>query len=215
MHYNQVVKLLIMINSILKIIMISILLASCLAKPKGNNPMTENIFLEEYNNESVDELILLSKSHRIDSIVTALESALLNKANGNILHPFSKSEKVVVVIEDFEREINNGGFSQYFSNSPLNTLFIVNCLNEINCNKTSAIVKQAIGLLNLNTIYSNTNFDPEDAEEIFESIEEAAGNDEIQDKLEKLEGQILNDYEAIADKLFEYVKINKSDINLK
>ena len=42
--------------------------------------MTEPVWLDEYSGQTVDELISLESTHRIDSLVLALEEAIDQKA---------------------------------------------------------------------------------------------------------------------------------------
>jgi len=87
-------------------------------------------FLDQYDGQSVDELIQLQKTYRIDSIVLAFEAALdSRKEKGEKL---SEVELTILAIEAFEREINNGGFSQFFYNSSVEyTPIIVNCFTAV------------------------------------------------------------------------------------
>ena len=50
----------------------------------------------------------LEHAYRIDSIVVAIEGALMEKPSP------TATEQIVLAVEAMEREVNNGGFQQFF-----------------------------------------------------------------------------------------------------
>jgi len=161
-----------------------------------------DIFLDQYNGQSVDELIELQKTHRIDSIVLAFEKGLdSRKASGDKL---SLVELTVLAVEAFEREINNGGFSQFFYNSSVEySPIIVNCLKSIGCNQLSDLSQKAINLLGVTSLETDVieeRMDPDDSE-----LEEA---------LAELDDVFYDSEEVPAYALFEYIKNNRECIKL-
>ena len=157
-------------------------------------------FLSSYTGQSTDDLIALAESFRIDSIVCAFEEALSTKTN------HTAPERIVLVIEALEREVNNGGYNQFFVNSSREyTANIVDALIAIGCPKTARLTQKAIDALGL-TDLSN-----------LEEIEDAAcDTTDVQDeRLSQLdEIYYCGEEEPIADKLFEYIKQNRSAISL-
>ncbi len=90
--------------------------------------MENKAFLESYDGQSTDELIALESSHRVDSLVLAFEQALLTKD-----YPTAE-EQVVLAVEALEREVNNGGYSQFFVNSSREySSLVVEALEAIDC----------------------------------------------------------------------------------
>lgn len=80
--------------------------------------MPEFPWLQEYSGESTQQLLALEGAYRTDSIVAAFEQALDRKAfrlggYGKLTY----EERTVLSIEALEREVNNGGYSQFFFNT--------------------------------------------------------------------------------------------------
>src|ERR1044072_5365937 len=108
--------------------------------------MTKQPFLESYGGQTTQQLIGLRGSYRIDSLVLAFEQAVGRKPSDSLSEP----ERVGVAIEGMEREVNNGGYEQFFGNSSREfTGFIVRALELIGCPKCAAITADAIRVLEL------------------------------------------------------------------
>ena len=73
----------------------------------------EKKFLESYAGQTVDQLIALTSDYRVDSLVLAFEQAIEQKSAKRKL---SGPEIDILAIEAMEREVNNGGYHQFFSN---------------------------------------------------------------------------------------------------
>jgi hypothetical protein len=63
------------------------------------------------------ELIRLQGEYRTDSVVLAFEQALLSKGRTHGQDQSDCRRKGVLAIEGLEREVNNGGYDQFFINS--------------------------------------------------------------------------------------------------
>ncbi len=161
---------------------------------------SQSEFLESYAGQSTDGLIALATRFRVDSIVLAFEAALEDKS------ALATAERVVLAVEAIEREVNNGGFSQFFLNpSRVFTPHIVESFELIDCPLTAALCKEAIKLLGVDDPFN------EDA------LEDAVCNadDELEEKLSALdEAYYAGTEEPIADKLFEFIKRNRNAIVL-
>lgn len=161
--------------------------------------MAGSEFLDAYDGQSTDELIALSATHRIDSIVLAFEQALQDKASLN------KEERTIVAIEGLEREVNNGGFSQFFVNSSNEFVpCIQEALKAIGCPKTATLCSQAMAILGITEDMST------------DTIEDLAcdASDEQDQRLSKLdEIYYEGEEEPIAGKLFEFIQQNRSVIS--
>lgn len=167
--------------------------------------------MEEYSGQSVDELIDMEKDYRIDSLILGFERALDIKKEQNGYGAMSNEELVILAVEGLEREVNNGGYRQFFENSSNEYVdIIVESLEKINCPFTADLTKKAIKLLGVTGDLS------------IESIEKAFDIDE--DKLEIMEesfGILDGKYFAentdgsIVDKLFEYIKANRDKIKFQ
>lgn len=71
------------------------------------------LFLEGYEGQTLQQLIAMKENYRIDSLVLAIEQALNAKPDTEL----SNAERVVLAIEALEREVNNGGYHQFFINA--------------------------------------------------------------------------------------------------
>jgi hypothetical protein len=100
-------------------------------------------FLEGFSGQSTDDLIDLYGRYRTDSLVLAFEQALLAQLTRTPLK-LSDEECVVLAVEAFEREVNNGGFDQLFLNvSPDLTSILADALERIGCPASAGIVRAA------------------------------------------------------------------------
>src|SRR5262245_14622428 len=101
-------------------------------------------FLESYGGQSTEELLALERNFRIDSLVCAFEQAIQGKPDESI----STEERYVLAVEALEREVNNGGYSQFFGNSSHEFApMIVTAMRAIGCPKTADITRDAIAVL--------------------------------------------------------------------
>ena len=161
--------------------------------------MSEKQWLDESGGRSVDQLLELANTHRIDSIVLAIEGALMAKPE------VSSSEEVVLAVEAMEREVNNGGFEQFFSNS--SNLFapvLVSALERIGAVKTAEIAKRASRALGAA---------PEWTAEQFEGAALAA-NEPTRAELNACDEAYYVAGEDIADRLFDFIKRNRAEIEI-
>lgn len=164
--------------------------------------MEGDIFLDKYDGQSVDELIGLQNTHRIDSIVLAFEDALdVRRDNGEEL---AGVELVILAIEALERGVNNGGFSQFFCNSSVEyAAVIVASLRNIGCHEMANLAQRAIDILAVDSLDPDTiekRMDPDN-----EGLERALGElDDIFFKSDEVPGYAL----------FEYIKNNRESIKL-
>ena len=68
-------------------------------------------WLDIFSGSSINDLIDLEEEFRIDSLILSLEDRLSQKYS----HSFH--ELVVLSLCEFDRQVNNGGFHQYLTNS--------------------------------------------------------------------------------------------------
>jgi len=157
-------------------------------------------FLESYDGQSTDELIALEGRFRVDSIVLAFESALDGKDD------LSTAERVVLAVEAIEREVNNGGFNQFFVNSSRDfSPNIVESYNLIGCPQTAALCQKAISLLGVEDLFDS------------DALEDAAceADDGLMERFNALDETFYaGAEEPIANKLFEFIKRNRNEISL-
>ena len=157
-------------------------------KKKSNKPDFEKLFLEKESEKAIME---------IDEWLNEITQY------GQNLSKLNLSQQIVIIIENLEREINNGGFNQFYLNSSGNYANeTVDYLKKIGANKTAEIVKRA------NAEWPNNQV-PKDRTErqiVLERIEEKA--DPI---WENCDQDFYKYPDHITDLLLDFVKKNKTD----
>jgi hypothetical protein len=144
----------------------------------------DKAFLDSYGRQTTAELITLKETYRIDSLVLAFEQAIQNNPDAELSIP----ERFVLAIEAMEREVNNGGWDQFFlnTNSQFDT-FLDGALDAIGCPETSAIARAAL--------------------DIYQRGGEV-------DDFEGLDSKSYALTEPIADRLFQYIVNHQHEIRL-
>ena len=93
--------------------------------------MAELPCLDGYSGQTVSELLALEDSHRVDSLLWAFEEAINQKAARVGEDNLTIEERIVLAVEALEREVNNGGYDQFFVNSMEYAPLIVEGVNAI------------------------------------------------------------------------------------
>jgi hypothetical protein len=109
--------------------------------------MPDPQWLDGYSGESVDELIALEGKYRTDSLVLAFEQAMNQKAARVGDGKLTVQERVILAVEALEREVNNGGYGQFFVNTPEYAPVIVDALRRIGCSQTAEITQRALAIV--------------------------------------------------------------------
>lgn len=160
--------------------------------------------LDGYSGQTVDELLSLEGKYRTDSLVLAFEQAIGQRAEHEGMQSLDDEERIVLAVEALEREVNNGGYDQFFVNSSRQfTPTIVGALRRIGCKKTAAITQKAIKALGISELTPK-------------AIENAIAVDDEQRlaKLNQCDDSYYNNTEPIAERLFAFIKTNKASIRL-
>ena len=101
-----------------------------------------------YSGQSLDQILALADEYEAFSLLFPLELAIQKKAERDGKDKLSQEECLFLAVEALEREVNNGGYSQFFTNSSREFApIIVDALIRIDCPATAAITKQAIEAL--------------------------------------------------------------------
>jgi hypothetical protein len=161
-------------------------------------------WLEGYSGQTADQLLSLEGKYRTDSLVLALEQAIRQKAERGGRQSLSHEELVVLAVEALEREVNNGGYDQFFANSSREfASTIVDCLRRIGCKKTANITQRAIQVLGASSLTA-------------EAIETrmAAADENREQKLHNCDEAYYAAAEPIAERLFAFVQTNRDAIRL-
>ena len=91
---------------------------------------------------------------RRDMIITEIDIYLNEKCEyGEKIDRLNESQKILLIIKNLEREINNGGFNQFYWNSSGDYANeTIGALVNIGANKTAEIVKKANSEFNNGTV---------------------------------------------------------------
>lgn len=155
-----------------------------------------------YSGETVDELLALEGEYRIDSLVIAFEQAMDQKAARVGDDNLTEEERIILAIEALEREVNNGGYGQFFVNSSREFApVIVHALRRIGCPKTADITQKAQQIVQ--------RF-PITAAEIEHGTWEE--NEERDAALHACDALYFEGPESIETQLFEFIKANRDKI---
>jgi Domain of unknown function (DUF4375) len=168
--------------------------------------MAELKWLDGYSGQSAGELVALASEYRVDSIVLAFEQAILQTTDRDGLSRLTEAELTILTVESLEREVNNGGYHQFFLNTPEYAPYIVAALRRIGCLKTADISALAISLLGLQQPFTT------------DQVEAALDRDRdgklIEVLIDRCDGPYFDSCEPIADRLFAYVSANRESIRL-
>jgi hypothetical protein len=163
-------------------------------------------FLKSYSRQTVDELLALAGEYRIDSLVCAFEQAILQKEDRVGGENLAEEERIILGVEALEREVNDGGYDQFFINSSGQYApMIVGWLFRIGCPKTAEITRDAIEALNIEDLSSQTR-------QTF-AIALTTEDEERAQKLRECDNRYYASGEDIADQLFPFIKANRHTIN--
>ena len=147
----------------------------------------------------IDNLLL----NDTDKLILELDTYLCELSSyGDTLEKLSQPQKTFYFNQYLEKEINNGGFNQYFYNSSGNFAHqTINSLRQINATKTADILQLAIDQFPNSTVPK----DRSERQNILEKIEEKA--DEVWEQLDK---RFLAYEDNLYDLNIEFIKLNRS-----
>jgi len=119
---------------------------------RGRMPNLDSLLISEDINKSIIE---------IDNFTSGFSD----------INELSNPQKIFHYVQELEREVNNGGFNQYFWNSSGDyAMDTVEALKAIGANKTATIVQKAIDRFP----NANVPVNKDEREELVEKIEETA-----------------------------------------
>ena len=157
------------------------------------------LILESYGGQTIQQLIAMKSTHRIDSLVFALEQAIRSKPETSL----SEQDRVVLAVEAMEREVNNGGYQQFFLNSSREfTGFLVHALELIGCPVCASISTDAITILKL-----PEDFDADTVETLASEL-----SDESNEHLDTYDSRYFANRENIEESLFNYIEKHQDTI---
>jgi len=164
----------------------------------------EKKFLDSYAGQSVDQLLAMKADFRVDSLVLAFEQAIQQKKDKK--KALSQVESDVLAVEAMEREVNNGGYHQFFLNSSGEyAATLPGALERIGCPVAATMATDALGQLKINGEVTKRKID---------AALERLG-DRLATELGEIDARYYENTEPIADKLFEYIMANQDKVSLK
>ena len=173
-----------------------------LASPSNKSEIEQLESLEGYSGQSVDQLLSCEGKYGTDSLIMAFEQAISLKAEREGLQSLTDEERVVLAVEALEREVNNGGYDQFFVNSSRDfASIIVGALRRIGCKKTEIITQRAIKAIGISDLSSD---------KIGTAM--AADNEQRSEKLTRCDDSYYKSAEPVAERLFGFIKANRAAI---
>jgi hypothetical protein len=170
-------------------------------QPPQEQAMTLQWF--NYSGQSTEELLALEGKYRTDSLVCAFEDAIQKKADAVGEDHISQEERVVFAVEALEREVNNGGYDQFFVNSSsAYAAIIVDSLKRIGATEAANLTQEAIDALKI-----EGELTPENIEEAILREDEQRDN-----TLSHCDERYYQRVGDMAGPLLEFIKTNKSKI---
>jgi len=167
--------------------------------------MSEPKWLDAYSGQTTAELIDLEEEYRTDSLVLAFEQALQQKVDRVGNDNLSDAERVVLAVEALEREVNSGGYSQFFFNSSNEfTPIVVHSLGAIGCSEVAELTQLAIDMLGINGPITVDAIDC-----VMENE-----SDELEERLDVCDEQYYKVAGDLSGPLFEFIKANRDEITL-
>ena len=144
------------------------------------------------------------KIERRDMIVMEIDTYLNEKSKyGEKIEKLNSSQRTFLFVENLEREINNGGFNQFYFNSSGDfSQETLNALLEIGAEKTVKIVENA------NSEFDNGNVpkDRIERQNKLELIEEKA-----EENWEKCDTEFYEYQDDLTELLIAFILKNKAD----
>lgn len=163
-----------------------------------------SLFSANAHSQTIFDLDSVLKIERRDMIVMEIDSYLNEKSEyGEKIEKLNSSQQMFLFVENLEREINNGGFNQFYFNSSGDfSQETINALLVIGAKKTAKIVNKA------NSEFQNGNVpkDRTERQSELERIEEKA-----EDNWNKCDSEFYEYQDDLTELLIAFVIRNKTD----
>jgi hypothetical protein len=167
--------------------------------------MTDLKWLDGYSGQTTDELLALAAEYRTDSLAVAFEEAVQQKGEALGTQNLSTEETVILAVEALEREVNNGGYYQFFCNSSNEFAGVaVSALRRIGCETVAKLTERAITSLGLEG--------PPTVEAIEAVVHE--DNEALEDALGDCDQEYYEVAGDLANPLLKFIKDNRAKIVL-
>ena len=105
----------------------------------------------DYTGQDTAQILACKGTHRIDSLLCVFEEAIQLRQKQKPAVATTPEENTLLAIMALQREVNNGGYGQFFTNSSRKyASTVVPALESIGCAATAALTQSALNALNLN-----------------------------------------------------------------
>src|SRR5260370_32821575 len=107
----------------------------------------------DYTGQDTSQILACKGTHRIDSLLCALEQAIQLRQQRSPDIATTPEQRTLLAIRALKREVNNGGYHQFFVNSSREyALTVVPALETIGCDTTAALTQKALDALSLHPL---------------------------------------------------------------
>jgi hypothetical protein len=158
-------------------------------------------WVEGYSGQAVDEILSFEGTEGVYSLLSTLEQAIQEKVKVSGPLKITGVERMVLSVMALSREVNNGGYDQFFRNSSRRFApAIVNDLVRIGCTEIADITQRALDSLELPKLS-------------VDAIEVAMATESAQRKraLERCD-VLFYEKGELFERLFAYVKAHQDGI---
>jgi hypothetical protein len=99
----------------------------------------------DYSGQTTGEVLACKETHSVGSLLCALEEGIQLRQSRQGKKGTTREERILLGVMALDREVNNGGYDQFFTNSSRQFVpTIVRSLKRIACDRTAELTAQAI-----------------------------------------------------------------------
>lgn len=161
-------------------------------------------WLQGYLGQGIDELLLFEGTEGLHPVLATLEQAIQEKEKERGSRQITGAERIVLSVMALDREVNNGGYDQFFRNSSRRfASSIVGNLVRIGCPEIADITQRALDSLHL-TGMSAAAFD----------AAMRAADPERDKTLQRCSVEFHEKSRVLETNLFAFVKKNQAAIQI-
>ena len=107
----------------------------------------------DYTGQDTAQILACKGTHRVDSLLCVLEQAIQLRQSRHREIATTEEERTLLAIMALQREVNNGGYHQFFVNSSCQyALTVVPALENIGCDTIAALTQRALDTLRLDPL---------------------------------------------------------------
>lgn len=157
-----------------------------------------------YQERSTEDLLGLEGTVQSDLIPLAFEYGIELKAQRIGRAKLTEPEIAVLAVVALEREVNNGGYDQFFTNEMQHGPVTVAALDRIGCHRTASLTQRAIDALGIKPPVTVTAI-----EQIIYEVDPVRTK-----RLNECDNEFYGTAGCLGEPLFDFIKANKNSIRL-